>query len=204
MPGRVAIRTYNLVLGVLLPALFVLGNCGRRRDTWLAEYRTPLSKQTAGVEGRPCDEGEEHDACDPFVCHRGACLVKECSAERECPRGSCIEGYCALPPPQPGRKCEPYDPDAANSVLYPAKMEPPKVHDARVAKYLERFDRCACRPEYWTEGVMYASSRECGPFPCTPNGCHVQPCESDSDCAAGLCSSHASGPNGWCVTSDPY
>jgi hypothetical protein len=43
----------------------------------------------------------------------------------------------------------------------------------------------------------------CGPFPCTPKGCHVARCRVDDDCRAGMCSRHASWPHGYCVTSDP-
>jgi hypothetical protein len=193
----------NVVL-VLPVALLVLADCRGRRDEWYLRYPMPLGRQVGGVEGRPCSDGAEHDACDPFICDGGTCRVETCTSKRECSRGSCIEGYCALPPPQPGRKCESFDEDAARGVLSPAKVEPPGMHDETVAKHFARYDGCTCRPSYWTTDVMYAHSVECGPFPCTPNGCYVQKCGADSDCAAGFCSSHASWPNGWCVTSDPH
>jgi hypothetical protein len=168
---------------VLVLAVLVLANCRRERDAWLLRYPKPLERQAAGVDGRTCDDRAEHDPCDPFVCDRGKCRVEHCENDRECSRGgTCIEGYCALPPPQPGRTCEPFADDGDWS----------------------KWQGCACRPTYFRSESMYASSDECGPFPCTPNGCYVQQCAADSDCAAGFCSAHASGPNDWCVTDDPY
>ena len=191
---------------VSLLVLLMLGHCGGERTTWLMRYPKPLARQTEGVEGCPCDEGSPK-ACDPFVCYRDACRVETCTNDGECKRGSCIEGYCALPPPQPGRRCEAFDVDEFRREFEPgnprlASQSP--EHGSAEARWLARFDGCACRPEYWTEGSTSAHAPECGSFPCTPNGCYVRECSSDSDCAFGLCSSHASWPHGWCVESDPH
>ena len=194
--------TPRAALLVLAPLL--LADCHGRRDTWHLHYPRPLARQIKGVDGRPCDEMVSDRTCDPFVCVQKKCVVKECVEDRDCPRGICIEGYCALPPPQPGKRCDPFDDEGAHSILYPAKVEPRDVHDERVAKYLSQWDRCSCRPLWLREGMTSAESDECGPFPCTPSGCYVHACESDSDCAEGLCSSHASWPNDWCVKSDPH
>jgi hypothetical protein len=59
-----------------------------------------------------------------------------------------------------------------------------------------KFHGCACTPP--------SDSHACGPFPCSPGGCYVAQCGFDGDCKFGKCSSHASGPHGYCVSSDPY
>lgn len=101
------------------------------------------------------------------------------------------------------RRCEPFDVAAAERVLA-MTGDPPKTHDARVVEHLEVYDRCACVPDYPLDGTTFAQSDACGPFPCTANGCYVQPCTKDSDCAHGFCASHTGWPDDWCVVSDDH
>lgn len=170
-------------------ALALLADCRSEREGWRTHYPKPLDRQTDGVAGRPCEVGSSSRACDPFICHRGTCRVEACEGERDCKHGgSCVEGYCALPPPQPGKKCEPFDEDI----------------DEDDAKRFAEYDECRCRPEYWSENTTYSAAAECGPFPCTPNGCYVRSCDDDGDCAAGVCASHTGWPDGWCVVADDY
>lgn len=168
-------------------AVILLADCRSERDGWVTHYSKPLARQTNGVEGRPCEVGGSSKQCDPFICHRGTCRVETCEKERDCKHdGSCVEGYCALPPPQPGKRCAAFDEDADD------------------AKAFAAYDECRCRPKYWAETMAYSAADECGPFPCTPNGCYVRSCDDDSDCSAGVCASHSGSPDGWCVVSDDY
>jgi hypothetical protein len=105
------------------------------------------------------------------------------------------------PRSQPGRRCDAFDDAAADRVL-DASGDPPKTHAPAVVEHLSRYDGCECRPSDWSETSKFGASSECGPFPCTANGCYVHPCKTDEDCAYGFCASHTGWPDDWCVTSD--
>jgi len=111
---------------------------------------------------------------------------------------SCTPAPAPLPPlpetPQAElHECEPYaDPEPRGR----SEAIPP----AAKAAYRAR-SGCACAPVPAGWGEDRGS---CGPFPCTPRGCHVQECRVDEDCRAGTCSHYASWPHGYCVTDDAY
>jgi hypothetical protein len=95
-------------------------------------------------------------------------------------------------PTQPGKSCGPYDP-----AQEPEAHEDPAGHD-----YYASLDGCACTPDQTRH--PWSHSLECGPFPCTPNGCYVRECLGDDQCAYGLCAMHAGYPEEYCTVSDPH
>ncbi|MEJ7729001.1 MAG: hypothetical protein WKG00_07295 [Polyangiaceae bacterium] len=89
--------------------------------------------------------------------------------------------------------CDPYqEPDTRVARSEPL---PASVADAYQAR-----SGCDCAQATSAPGV---ENTACGPFPCTPQGCHVGKCRVDEDCRAGMCSHHASWPHGYCVADDP-
>ncbi len=58
---------------------------------------------------------------------------------------------------------------------------------------------CSCTPD----AQRRRDRKHCGMFPCAEQGCYVQPCKADSDCAIGLCANYLGRPRGYCVTDDP-
>ena len=58
---------------------------------------------------------------------------------------------------------------------------------------------CSCTPD----AQRLRDREHCGMFPCAEQGCYVQPCKADSDCAIGICANFMGRPRGYCVTDDP-
>jgi len=89
------------------------------------------------------------------------------------------------------RECEPFvDP-------YPPNQARTDDHPPDVVAYYASRAGCVCTGNVGQDG-------SCGSFPCTKDGCYVRRCQVDAQCGAGLCSSYASWPHGYCVTDDPH
>ncbi len=58
---------------------------------------------------------------------------------------------------------------------------------------------CSCTPV----AQRLRDREHCGMFPCAEQGCYVQPCKADTDCALGICANFMGRPRGYCVTDDP-
>lgn len=153
------------------------------------------SLATAAVqyEGAACSITGENgsgwpagDECGPFPCTWGQCVVQTCSDEGRCYPGFCVSGYCVRGQPRGERRCDPISPREERV-------------DAGDGEWDERRG-CQCNPQ--NEGRARDFTM-CGQFPCGADGCYVETCSDDDDCTYGLCSSHASGPHGYCVTDDP-
>lgn len=121
-------------------------------------------------------------ACGPFPCdYGGKCLVSKCDEKNTCSTGFCSKGYCVRAVAQGPRFCQPASPESVYD-------NPPSAAG------------CRCTP---LSSRAMRDEATCGQFPCSPEGCYVRRCKIDADCAYGMCSSHASGPHGYCVTDDP-
>jgi hypothetical protein len=149
-----------------------------------------VAAAAARAQGKDCSvKGEnlsgrgDPDACGPFPCDDGACVVRACAGKTTCYPGFCSQGYCLRAEPGGRRACQPFS-EAQQG-------------DAGVTS----LSGCQCVAQ---SASMPRDRRACGSFPCGPDGCYVKACRRDSDCAYGLCSSYASGPHGYCVTDDPH
>ncbi|MBL8742352.1 MAG: hypothetical protein JNK04_14690 [Myxococcales bacterium] len=152
-----------------------------------------LARLAETIQGRKCASADEKasgrgdgDVCGPFPCEGGECRVIACGGSEDpgCHLGFCFEGFCVRAAEHGQRSCEPF-----------AWLQ---GDDEKVD--WSRFNGCKCTPQGETVG---RDEPRCGDFPCTADGCYVSACKVDKDCAHGLCSSHASGPQGYCVTDDP-
>jgi hypothetical protein len=191
LPSNANAKVRGRHLGALLAVtLAVYASCVRR-TTWDLSYDHSLAADAQRVQGKACRADTD---CDLFVCESGRqkCIARPCRTHDECWPNACIQHLCTRAPLQAGTSCEPLD---------WKKIRDPESDDAEAA--YASLDGCACEPagffdKTWTEGDP------CGSFPCTPSGCYVSKCSGDESCRFGLCSRHASGPHGYCVTNDAY
>lgn len=138
--------------------------------------------------------GRDPEACGPFPCENDKCHVEPCTSPKDCYHGICEDGYCLNVRAQGEKACAPYaDPPRAGG----SSDESSPVAKAYYASRMG----CACAARSEKASDDYEA---CAEFPCTLRGCYVQACQGDSDCKFGLCSGHASGPHGYCVTHDDY
>lgn len=181
-------RTAGAVLSVTLLVAYV--GCARR-TTWDLSYDRSLAADAKSVSGKACQKDED---CGPFICESGVqrCLARSCRMHAECWPNACIQNLCTRAPRQSGSSCEPLDSRELEHL----------DENEELARY-EALDGCACEPQ-GSFDESWARGSPCGQFPCTPAGCYVSQCFGDDNCRFGLCSSHASGPHGYCVTSDPH
>jgi hypothetical protein len=148
-----------------------------------------LASDAARYSDKACDRTGENlsgrgDAahCGPFPCDFGHCVVEKCGDKGSCHPGFCEGGWCVHGAEAGARDCP-----LANVQL--SLREP------------EWYARCRCAPQ---SATARRDRERCASFPCAPDGCYVQRCSGDGDCRFGVCSGHASGPHGYCVTDDPY
>jgi len=180
---------------------FVVGAMGvdRDKEEWSGLLAAMLKAKeqrdqpsAAGPErykDQKCDRDGENlsgrgDAsrCGPFPCDFGRCVVERCGADGRCHPGFCEGGWCVHGTEGGARACPFVDRDAA-------RARPELVAG------------CRCAPQ---SATARRDREACASFPCAPGGCYVQRCSGDRDCKFGVCSGHASGPHGYCVTDDVW
>jgi hypothetical protein len=191
LPSDASVRARGRQLGaILVVALAAHAGC-MHRTTWDLSYDRSLADDARAVQGKACRTDAD---CDLFVCELGRqhCIARPCSRSDECWPNACIQHLCTRAPLQSGWSCEPLD---DTNIQW--------LSDADQERAYGRLDGCACEPAGFFD-KPWAQGHPCGSFPCTPSGCYVSQCIDDGNCRFGLCSRHASGPHGYCVTSDAY
>lgn len=153
----------------------------------LAEAAKRAEGHACAIKGENLSGRGDPENCGPFPCDSGACVVNACTAAKDCYPGICADGYCILAAPHGSRTCKP--------------RELPSLAPDGAAADFSAWAGCECAPQ---SVPRPRDQPMCGSFPCSPEGCYVKQCRGDGDCAYGMCSDHASGPHGYCVTDDDY